>query len=152
MDAAQSEEQQRLRQFIDRTQESYAAFARETGVAKQLLNRYLNEGSTPAAVVLKKFWNAGLSTEWYLYGVGSMYANNDKGRELLRIHVSRDWMATTMQQMEQVVIDTLNRTARVGVPITDTVEVLGTIQDMGGTQKVPVMNVHLQPQTGKRKL
>ena len=72
----------RLELFIQTCFNSQVTFSKVVNLDATYLNRIIHDRNIPGAELLIKFLEIGLSIDWLLKGVGSMFANNQAGQEL----------------------------------------------------------------------
>jgi len=81
---------QRIEKFTRECYHTQTYFAECIGITISSLNRYIKGKYTPKFDMLLKFFDAGMSIDWLLNGSGSMYANNEKGREFKKKYKSTE--------------------------------------------------------------
>ena len=72
----------RLKRFIEKHYTSQKDFASQLSIDCTLISRYINEKVIPGVEILMKFTSAGISSDWLISGIGSMYAKNTVGMDL----------------------------------------------------------------------
>lgn len=87
--------------FIKRCNISQLDFAEIADINYFALSRYISGKNTPSTDSLIKFYNAGMSIDWLLTGVGSMYSNSPKGRKLKIFHEEND-VVDTIQPFDRI--------------------------------------------------
>ena len=70
---------ERLKQFIKLNFDSQTEYAVKLSIDSSLLNRYIKGNTKPDVKTLVRLYNSGLSIDWLLTGIGSMYAANING-------------------------------------------------------------------------
>jgi len=73
---------ERLNLFALSCYQSQYNFAKYIGISKSYMNRIVNNKVNPGLDILSKFISSGVSVNWLLEGKGSMFANNQTGRNL----------------------------------------------------------------------
>lgn len=62
-------------------------FAKVMGVSRQNVNQWLNGESEPRRIYLEKLVKLGVNPNWLHYGVGSIYTDEENGRDLEKYFV-----------------------------------------------------------------
>ncbi|TAL70161.1 MAG: XRE family transcriptional regulator [Bacteroidetes bacterium] len=81
---------ERLELFIHTCFDSQIAFSKEVDIDATYLNRIIHNKNTPGTELLIKFIEIGLSIDWLLKGIGSMFSNNQAGQELKKNITAKD--------------------------------------------------------------
>ena len=72
----------RLKKFITTCYENQTVFADKLNVNQATVSRYVNETNQPDLENLIKMQELGLSIDWLIGGIGSMFAENEIGKKL----------------------------------------------------------------------
>lgn len=72
----------RLNLFACTCYRSQYNFSNYIGISKSYLNRIVNDKISTGVDILSKLISSGVSVNWLLEGRGSMFANNNTGKEL----------------------------------------------------------------------
>ena len=73
---------ERIKSFIETSNQSQSSFARQTKINTSYLSRIINNKISPGVSILSKINTAGVSLDWLLNGTGSMFSTNVEGEKL----------------------------------------------------------------------
>ena len=96
----------RIRNFITKCYATEINFAEHIGIDYTSLSRYISERRTPNLKIQLKFQEAGMSIDWMLNGTGSMFANNDRGKELKS--VAENYLKDSRNEYCSLIINWIN--------------------------------------------
>ena len=81
---------ERLKQFIVKCYQNQINFSEIIGLNQATISRYIKNTHQPDSENLIKMQEIGISIDWLLTGIGSMYADNPLGRQFRAENVDLD--------------------------------------------------------------